>query len=93
VLTLEHFLTRSKVLALFRSFIRNTKGLGDLNSRHETVSWIRSEFEQHRTEYDLTKIKSLLAGGKRQLKQLSSSNMLIGQQGDKYRGRKTPPAT
>merc|ERR1712093_243347 len=27
VLTLEHFLTRSKVLALFRSFIRNTKGL------------------------------------------------------------------
>lgn len=85
-LTLDHFLVRSKVVALYRSFIRNTRGLGDLRSRQETVSWVRAEFEQHKAERDLKKIKSLYSSGKRQLKQLSQSGMLVGVQGDRFRG-------
>ncbi|KAK9899614.1 hypothetical protein P389DRAFT_1862 [Cystobasidium minutum MCA 4210] len=79
---------RSKVLSLYRSFCRETKGLGSLRSRWETVTWIRSEFEQHRKERDLAKIKSLLSNGKRQLKQLSNSGMLVGTDGDKFRGKR-----
>ena len=32
------------------------------------------------------KIKSLYSSGKRQLKQLSQSGMLVGDQGDRFRG-------
>jgi hypothetical protein len=34
------------------------------------------------------KIKALLSNGKRQLKQLSSHGMLVGLDGDKFRGRR-----
>lgn len=128
----RQFLMRSKVLALYRSFCRETKGelafvqgftgscadcvytyegLGSLSARWETVDWIRSEFEQHRNErnlvsgalYSLTfsqhaekgsanlkqaKIKALLSNGKRQLKQLSNSGMLVGHDGENFRGRR-----
>jgi len=86
-LTLEHFLMPGKIFSLYRSFIRSTKGLGDLSTRREVVDWVRRDFEKFRHVQDLEEMKLLLARNQRQLKQqLSSASMLVGEQGEKFRG-------
>ena len=46
---------------VYRDVTNLVTGLGSLSSRWETVSWIRSEFEQHRKERDLVRLHSFLA--------------------------------
>lgn len=86
LLPLDFFINRSKALALYRAFIRATKGLGDADARRETVRWIRVDFERYREVIDSDKSKVLLALGHRQLKQLNSTGMLVGNEGSKWRG-------
>lgn len=52
------------------------------------VSQLISDLKLVFNAYQQAKIKSLLSNGKRQLKQLSNSGMLVGQDGDKFRGRR-----
>ncbi|KAI5477153.1 hypothetical protein MNV49_006809 [Pseudohyphozyma bogoriensis] len=84
VLPLDYFLNKAKALSLYRSFIRATRGLGDHRTRFDTVQWIRADFERNRHVVDSS--KTLLGLGNRQLKQLNSTGMLVGSEGDKWRG-------
>lgn len=94
-------------MSLYRSFIRASKGLGDAQTRRETVSWVRRDFEnglplladqvrRHSTHGEHAaysfhalmqeKARTFFASASRQLKQMSSANMLVGTHGDKFRG-------
>ena len=42
------FLTRAKVLKFYRDYIRNTRGLGDLDTRLESIAWLRAEIESNK---------------------------------------------
>ncbi|KAL8277694.1 hypothetical protein RQP46_009967 [Phenoliferia psychrophenolica] len=86
VLPLEYFLNRTKALALYRSFIRSSRGLGDISARQETVRFFRHDFEKLKHVVDPEKAKTLLSFAKRQLKQLNSTGMLVGHPGEKWRG-------
>ncbi|ORY78031.1 complex 1 protein [Leucosporidium creatinivorum] len=87
-LPLDYFLNRTKALSLYRQFIRATKGLGDASARWETVKWVRSDFERYRDVVESEKVKTLLALGHRQLKQLNATGSLVGSEGAKWRGQR-----
>ncbi|KAI7861870.1 hypothetical protein BDF14DRAFT_237015 [Spinellus fusiger] len=74
-LTLDHFLTRGRVISLYRQILRCTKGL-DKSDAREIRAWARSDFERSRHEVELDKIKSLLSSGKHQMHTLQSSMMI-----------------
>ncbi|KAK8075715.1 hypothetical protein PG997_010378 [Apiospora hydei] len=63
-LSLEHFLQRSKVLALYRTILRGTGHIKDVTTRNETRNFARAEFERHRGVADLGHIRYLLSTGK-----------------------------
>ncbi|KAK7913963.1 LYR motif-containing protein 2 [Apiospora marii] len=63
-LSLEHFLQRSKVLALYRTILRGTGHIQDATTRNETRGFARAEFERHRGVTDLGHIRYLLSTGK-----------------------------
>ncbi|KAG9006581.1 hypothetical protein FRB94_000598 [Tulasnella sp. JGI-2019a] len=69
MLTLQHFILKGQVFSLYRTFIRTSRGISDPHARRETIRWIRGEFELHRYERDVKQIKSLVAHGRRSLKQ------------------------
>ncbi len=50
--SLQQFLNKTAALSLYRSFIRATRGLGDLRARQETVAWVRDDFEKYRHEVE-----------------------------------------
>ncbi|KAI1421503.1 complex 1 LYR protein [Xylaria sp. FL1777] len=63
-LSLEHFLQRARVLALYRAVLRGTRSIDDPATRSETRSFARAEFERHRGVTDLDHIRYLLSTGK-----------------------------
>ncbi|KAI1109781.1 complex 1 LYR protein [Nemania sp. NC0429] len=63
-LSLEHFLQRARVLALYRAVLRGTRRIGDPATRSETRGFARAEFERHRGVADLGHIRYLLSTGK-----------------------------
>ncbi|KAK7987021.1 LYR motif-containing protein 2 [Apiospora saccharicola] len=67
-LSLEHFLQRSKVLALYRTILRGTGHIKDATTRNETRGFARAEFERHRGVTDLGHIRYLLSTGKTEWK-------------------------
>lgn len=64
--SLEHFLQRARVLALYRTVLRGTSRLSDQKTRDETRLFARQEFERHRHVQDLQHIRYLLSTGKTQ---------------------------
>jgi hypothetical protein len=52
-LSLEHFLQRSRALALYRTIVRGTRQIGDPATRAETLRFVREEFERHKDVTDL----------------------------------------
>lgn len=52
-LSLEHFLQRSRALALYRTIVRGTRQISDPTTRTETLRFAREEFERHREVTDL----------------------------------------
>ncbi|GAW21197.1 hypothetical protein EKO27_g7689 [Xylaria grammica] len=63
-LSLEHFLQRARVLALYRTILRGTGHIGDPVTRSETRSFARAEFERHRGVTDSDHVRYLLSTGK-----------------------------
>ncbi|KAF4591981.1 LYR motif-containing protein 2 [Ophiocordyceps camponoti-floridani] len=64
--TLQHFLQRARVLALYRAIMRATGRIADARTRAETRSHVRHEFERYRHVDDLSHIRYLLSTGKTQ---------------------------
>ncbi|KFX90135.1 hypothetical protein O988_08332 [Pseudogymnoascus sp. VKM F-3808] len=64
--SLEHFLQRGKVLSLWRRVLRDTRRIGDLQTRAETRKMARDEFELNRNVKDISQIKYLISTGKSQ---------------------------
>ncbi|CCE29801.1 hypothetical protein E4U22_001999 [Claviceps purpurea] len=66
VLSLDHFLQRSRVLSLYRTILRATRPIRDTQTKSETRRFVRDEFESHRHVTDITHIRYLLSTGKTQ---------------------------
>lgn len=70
--SLDHFITRSKCLHLYRRIQRSVRPL-DKTTRIELKDWARRDFERNRAETDVNKIKYLLSTGQRQVQQMEAS--------------------
>ncbi|KAG6008764.1 hypothetical protein E4U21_003962 [Claviceps maximensis] len=64
VLSLDHFLQRSRVLAFYRTILRGTRTIRDAQTRTETRRFARDEFERRRHVTDINHIRYLLSTGK-----------------------------
>ncbi|KAG8163712.1 hypothetical protein KVR01_007009 [Diaporthe batatas] len=60
--SLDHFLQRSRVLALYRTVLRSIRSITDHETRDETRLFVRHEIERHRHQH----IRYLLSTGKTQ---------------------------
>ncbi|KAJ3793423.1 hypothetical protein GGU11DRAFT_691824 [Lentinula aff. detonsa] len=69
-LSLKHFILRRQVLDLYRQAIRACRVIPDLNTRRETLGWIRGEFERNRNLSDVIDIEEKLKLGRREMKQM-----------------------
>ncbi|KAK3110722.1 hypothetical protein LTR53_014700 [Teratosphaeriaceae sp. CCFEE 6253] len=77
VLTLEHFVQRSRVLALWRGVVRTIYQIPPTSpTRAELLTYARGEFERRRAVHDLAHIRFLISTGKTQLESLRGN---IGQ--------------
>ncbi|KAI1812959.1 complex 1 LYR protein [Poronia punctata] len=63
-LSLDHFLQRARVLALYRTILRGTRRIADPTTRAETRSFARAEIERRRNVTDLDHVRYLLSTGK-----------------------------
>jgi hypothetical protein len=66
VLGLDHFIQRSKTLALWREIMRSIYRIPASSTRDEMRQFARGEFEQHRHVTDLHHIRYLVSSGKTQ---------------------------
>ncbi|KAE8233070.1 hypothetical protein CF326_g1897 [Tilletia indica] len=84
-LTLEHFLLRTRFLALYRSIVRATRDIPNPEARRDTLDWYRSDLfpPSLKLETDLINLKEALAQGYRQLKQIQGQFTLVGAGGIK----------
>ncbi|KAJ9102281.1 hypothetical protein QFC19_004829 [Naganishia cerealis] len=67
-LSLQHFLSRTQILAAYRNTVRATKTLPDPHTRRETLDWLRQDLEKLKGVTDLPTIKEALAAYKRDSK-------------------------
>ncbi|KAF9968035.1 hypothetical protein BGZ70_007047 [Mortierella alpina] len=70
---LEYFLTRARVLSLYREIQRTLKDIKDPRDRNDLQTWARSDFEHYRHEKNPDKIKSLISQGKHQFHALQTN--------------------
>ncbi|CAD6893841.1 unnamed protein product, partial [Tilletia caries] len=84
-LTLEHFLLRTRFLALYRSIVRTTRDIPNPHARRDTLAWYRADLfpPSLKLETDLVNLKEALAQGYRQLKQIQGQFTLLGAGGIK----------
>ncbi|PSN65540.1 hypothetical protein BS50DRAFT_636303 [Corynespora cassiicola Philippines] len=64
LLSLDHFIQKQRVLALWRDILRATASIPDANSRKDMRQWARTGFERHRNVTDLEEIRYLYSSGK-----------------------------
>ncbi|KIP12025.1 hypothetical protein PHLGIDRAFT_62861 [Phlebiopsis gigantea 11061_1 CR5-6] len=67
-LTLKHFILKQRVINLYRQAARACRTIPDRQTRRETLSWIRIEFERNRYIHDTAVIEDKLATGIRELR-------------------------
>ncbi|TLD21435.1 hypothetical protein PspLS_09097 [Pyricularia sp. CBS 133598] len=72
-LDLESFIRRSKVMSLYRSFVRATYKIEDAQTRKETLQYFRSEFESNRGVTDPSHVSHLLSMGRTMLGSIERS--------------------
>ncbi|KAM0750733.1 hypothetical protein T439DRAFT_288909 [Meredithblackwellia eburnea MCA 4105] len=84
----QQFLDRQRTLSLYRSFLRASRGLGDLQTRQEVIAWVREDFEKYKEVTDPERIKHLHSLARKELKGLNSTTMLVGNDGEKWRGKR-----
>ncbi|GJJ79020.1 hypothetical protein EMPS_11379 [Entomortierella parvispora] len=70
---LEYFLTRARVISLYREIQRSLKSVKDPRDRKELHDWARADFEHYRHEKNPDKIKSLISQGKHQFHALQTN--------------------
>ncbi|KAK3827758.1 MAG: hypothetical protein J3Q66DRAFT_321014 [Benniella sp.] len=80
---LEYFLTRARVLSLYRDIQRTLKNVKDPRDRKDLQTWARADFERYRHETNQDKIKSLISQGKHQFHALQTNLSLSSASGDK----------
>lgn len=73
MLTLEHFVLKTRALNLYRAAIRSSRAIPDPVARKETIRWIRAEFEQTTNLCETEAIKDRLAVIRRDLKEILPS--------------------
>ncbi|KAK9707778.1 LYR motif-containing protein 2 [Basidiobolus ranarum] len=73
---LQQFITRAKVISLYREIMRCTTKIDNPRDKKELRDWARADFEQYRKVEDQDKIMTLLSQGKYQLHNLQRSLML-----------------
>jgi hypothetical protein len=61
LLSLDHFIQRQRVLALWRDIVRSTASIKDETTRNEMRSVARDEFKRHRHVRDIDHIRYLLS--------------------------------
>ena len=81
LLSLQHFLLRSRALALYRTVLRVT-ARGDSSFRDEMRLYARGEFERRREEVDLRTIRYLISTGKAEVDRLRAQ-VHVGRGGGK----------
>ncbi|KAF9975653.1 LYR motif-containing protein 2 [Actinomortierella ambigua] len=74
--SLEYFMTRARVLSLYREIQRTVRKVENPLDRQYLQDWARSDFERYRHETSQDKIKSLLSQGKHQFHALETNLML-----------------
>ncbi|CAO1633301.1 unnamed protein product [Sympodiomycopsis kandeliae] len=79
-LTLHHFLLRSSIYSLYRTYIRSTQSIPNSIARYETLQFYRPEFIKVLNQLDLKKAKELLDYQKREFKRISPTWELLDQQ-------------
>ncbi|EKM60979.1 uncharacterized protein PHACADRAFT_134002 [Phanerochaete carnosa HHB-10118-sp] len=67
-LTLKHFILKQRVVNLYRQAVRACRTIPDLQTRKETLTWIRSEFDRNRHLHDTDLIEDKLSAGHRELR-------------------------
>ena len=67
VLSVKHFVQRSRALALYRDIVRTTSMLNNPGLEDELRVTARAEFERNRNVMDLTQIRYLISTGKTEL--------------------------
>ena len=75
IMSLNEFLQRSKVLVLYTQMMRTARKIDDGN---ELAEQIRRNFKDHANESDRNKIRTYMAHGLMQLKQLDSMSITLG---------------
>ncbi|KAJ5532357.1 hypothetical protein N7504_009420 [Penicillium tannophilum] len=63
-ISLDHFIQRQRVLALWREIVRALNKIPPSTTRSELHSYARQEFERHRDVKDVPHIRYLLSTGK-----------------------------
>ncbi|EMD91180.1 hypothetical protein COCC4DRAFT_167099 [Bipolaris maydis ATCC 48331] len=71
--SLDHFIQRQRVLALWRDIVRSTANIPDEAARKDMRQFARSEFEQHRRVTDLGHIRYLISHGKTQFQAMKDT--------------------
>ncbi|PWY97674.1 hypothetical protein BCV70DRAFT_202618 [Testicularia cyperi] len=77
-LTLEHFLLRTRALALYRNYLRATRDIPNPEARWETIQWFRDDFVKNKHVTETQDIKDLLMQGHRFLRQMQGQMSLAG---------------
>lgn len=71
VVSLDHFLQRQRVIALWRSIVRATNKINNAQTKREMRGFARDEFERYRDVEDLEHIRYLISTGSEQLKSMT----------------------
>ncbi|KAJ9122326.1 hypothetical protein QFC22_001747 [Naganishia vaughanmartiniae] len=83
-LSLQHFLSRTQILAAYRNSVRATKTLPDSHTRRETLDWLRRDLEKLRGVTDLPTIKEAISAYRRDSKHFIPSVGLSTSSGDDH---------
>ncbi|KAK9247981.1 hypothetical protein V1506DRAFT_530365 [Lipomyces tetrasporus] len=71
--TLAHFIQAAATRRLWRTTLRTINELGEPELRKDMRIWAREEFDRHKTERDLERIKYFIAAGQKQLEVMAET--------------------
>ncbi|KAH9525346.1 hypothetical protein Btru_001122 [Bulinus truncatus] len=74
--TLKQFILRSEVLKLYRSFLRLSYKVENIERRKELQKWIRFDFESNKNHTEEEAIKMMISRGKMSLREMEQTIMI-----------------
>ncbi|EMR10199.1 hypothetical protein PNEG_01472 [Pneumocystis murina B123] len=69
-------MVRDQIISLYRSLLRNAKGLENYGFREYAIRRTKDAFQQHKNESDKQKIEELLQKGLRELRVLRRQSLI-----------------